>query len=84
MLSVIDYDPLLQEKFGHLKHYHIRADDDPNEDLLRYFQSSARYINEGLNSEFIDKKGNKKKGGVFVHCAMGKSGYSFCSEGWSL
>ncbi|PVH93101.1 phosphatases II [Periconia macrospinosa] len=73
VLSVIDYDPLLHEKFGHLKHYHIRADDDPNEDLLRYFESTTKYIDEGLNSEVFNEEGSKKKGGVFVHCAMGKS-----------
>jgi dual specificity phosphatase 12 len=62
VLSVIDYDPLLQEKFHHLKHYHIRADDDPNEDLLQHFKVTNAYIDEGL-----------KNGGVFIHCAMGKS-----------
>ena len=62
VLSVIDYDPLLQEKFQHLKHHHIQAEDDPNEDLLRHFKATSQYINEGL-----------AHGGVFVHCAMGKS-----------
>jgi dual specificity phosphatase 12 len=62
VLSVIDYDPLLQEKFHHLNHYHIRADDDPNEDLLQHFKATNAYIDEGL-----------KNGGVFIHCAMGKS-----------
>ncbi|KAF2789167.1 tyrosine protein phosphatase 3 [Melanomma pulvis-pyrius CBS 109.77] len=62
VLSVIDYDPLLQEKFHHLKHYHIRAEDDPNEDLLQHFKGTNEYIDEGL-----------KDGGVFIHCAMGKS-----------
>lgn len=62
VLSVIDYDPLLQEKFHHLKHYHIRAEDDPNEDLLQHFKETNEYIDEGL-----------KDGGVFIHCAMGKS-----------
>ncbi|KAF2644469.1 phosphatases II [Massarina eburnea CBS 473.64] len=67
VLSVIDYDPLLQEKFKHLKHLHIRADDDPNEDLLKHFEEVCRYIDKGLNGP------NGEKGGVFVHCAMGKS-----------
>jgi dual specificity phosphatase 12 len=62
VLSVIDYGPLLQDKFAHLKHYHIRADDEPNENLLQHFSATNRYIDEGL-----------KDGGVFVHCAMGKS-----------
>ena len=62
VLSVIDYDPLLQERFAHLKHFHIRADDDPNENLLQHFKKTNEYIDDGL-----------KNGGVFVHCAMGKS-----------
>ena len=62
VLSVIDYDPLLQDKFAHLNHYHIRADDDPNENLLQHFSATNKYIDAGL-----------KDGGVFVHCAMGKS-----------
>jgi dual specificity phosphatase 12 len=62
VLSVIDYDPLLQDRFKHLKHYHIRADDDPNQNLLEHFEATNKYIDEGL-----------REGGVFVHCAMGKS-----------
>ncbi|CAI6334919.1 unnamed protein product [Periconia digitata] len=73
VLSVIDYDSLLQKHFQHLKHYHIRADDDPNENLLMHFESASAYIDEGLRSESIDDEGRKKNGGVFVHCAMGKS-----------
>src|SRR5262245_805035 len=71
VLSVIDYDPLLQEKFKHLKHYHIRADDDPNEDLLKRFEEAVRYIDLGLQGG--QEEEGKKEGGVFVHCAMGKS-----------
>jgi dual specificity phosphatase 12 len=63
VLSVIDYDPLLQERFSHLKHFHIRADDDLNVDLLQYFNEAVKYIDEAL----------RNGGGVFVHCAMGKS-----------
>lgn len=62
VLSVIDYDPLLQDRFSHLQHFHIRADDDPNENLLKRFEDAVRYIDAGLSN-----------GGVFVHCAMGKS-----------
>ncbi|KAF2730905.1 phosphatases II [Polyplosphaeria fusca] len=62
VLSVIDYDPLLQDRFQQLKHLHIRADDDPNENLLQHFDAAVRYIDTGL-----------REGGVFVHCAMGKS-----------
>lgn len=83
VLSVIDYDPLLQEKFAHLKHFHIRADDHPNEDLLRYFPDAVKYIDAAIghgsgengvasNSE-NDAAAGTADGGVFVHCAMGKS-----------
>lgn len=77
VLSVIDYDPQLQERFNHLKHFHIRVEDDPNVDLLKHFESASRYIDEGLNSESNldtgNESGGERKGGVFVHCAMGKS-----------
>lgn len=63
VLSAIDYDPLLQEKFAHLKHFHVRADDHPNENLLQHFEAANLYIDDGL----------RNGGGVFVHCAMGKS-----------
>lgn len=64
VLSVIDYDPLLQEKFQHLKHFHVRSEDHPNTNLLQYFPDAVAYIDSALN---------KEDGGVFVHCAMGKS-----------
>ncbi|KAF2265488.1 phosphatases II [Lojkania enalia] len=69
VLSIIDYDPLLKDQFAHLKHFHIRADDDPNENLLQHFEAACKYINEGLRCD----EGGGKEGGVFVHCAMGKS-----------
>ncbi|KAF1952886.1 phosphatases II [Byssothecium circinans] len=69
VLSIIDYDPLLQDQFKHLKHFHIRVDDDPDQDVLQYFEHACRYIEDGLES--LNEEG--KKGGVFVHCAMGKS-----------
>lgn len=82
VLSVIDYDPLLQDKFAHLKHFHIRADDHPNENLLQHFEEGVRYIDgalkevSGLDDDAEAKKERKEReegGGVFVHCAMGKS-----------
>jgi dual specificity phosphatase 12 len=63
VLSAIDYDPLLQAKFAHLKHFHVRVEDHPNENLLQHFSAANAYIDEGLRGG----------GGVFVHCAMGKS-----------
>lgn len=82
VLSVIDYDALLKEKFAHLQHFHIRADDHPNEDLLRWFERGVRYIDGALNGgDEGDGEGKggeeggqrERVGGVFVHCAMGKS-----------
>ncbi|OSS52456.1 hypothetical protein B5807_02245 [Epicoccum nigrum] len=81
VLSVIDYDPLLQDKFAHLKHFHIRADDHPNENLLQHFPEAVRYIDQALKEvkriEETEKDASRGDGddaaGVFVHCAMGKS-----------
>jgi dual specificity phosphatase 12 len=80
VLSVIDYDPLLQDRFSHLKHFHIRAEDHPNEDLLQHFSEAVKYIDQALNevSQIEDRATEKSRddegaGGVFVHCAMGKS-----------
>lgn len=63
VLSVIDYDPFPRNRFDHLQHLHIRADDEPNQNLLQYFDQANAFIASGLKDE----------GGVFVHCAMGKS-----------
>lgn len=80
VLSVIDYDPLLQDQFRNLKHFHIRADDHPNADLLQYFEDGVQYIDEALTGSKEGIQGNedvrekhRDDGGVFVHCAMGKS-----------
>lgn len=81
VLSVIDYEPLLQERFSHLKHFHIRADDHPNENLLQHFSKALKYIDEALEEVKPIRDGEKDArqtdgadaGGVFVHCAMGKS-----------
>jgi dual specificity phosphatase 12 len=82
VLSVLDYDPLLRETFGHLKHLYIRAEDHPNENLLQYFDEAVTYIDQALNGTHQASPGeplqpaspsNSKGGAVFVHCAMGKS-----------
>jgi dual specificity phosphatase 12 len=84
VLSVIDYDPGLKERFPELTldHLHIRADDHPNENLLQHFEQSVRYMdqalkevdhaNNGMNEQNQTKE-QENGGGVFVHCAMGKS-----------
>jgi dual specificity phosphatase 12 len=48
VLSVIDYDALLQEKFQELKHFHIRAEDDPNVDLLCQFGNAVKWVDAAL------------------------------------
>lgn len=69
VLSVIDFDFYeLQESSNFLKsqkytHLVIPIEDDPNEDLLQHFEQMCNFIDEGLLGG----------GGVFVHCAMGKS-----------
>jgi len=69
VLSVIDFDFYeLTDSTNFLKskdydHKVIQVDDDPNVDLLRHFQEMVEFIDRGL----------KNDGGVFVHCAMGKS-----------
>jgi dual specificity phosphatase 12 len=77
VLSVIDYDALLQENFPHLKHFHIHAEDHPNENLLQCFGGVVRWIDQALkrvDEDSMPAEGGKgRKAGVFVHCAMGKS-----------
>lgn len=83
VLSVIDYDPALKERFPdlQLEHLHIRADDHPNENLLQHFEESVKYVDGALkevdqerwNGEGQEKESGGGGGGVFVHCAMGKS-----------
>ncbi|RMY70100.1 hypothetical protein D0862_14788 [Hortaea werneckii] len=87
VLSVIDFDLSTDEGNGKVQaggegggksgdgggggvlegyqHLMIREDDEPNANLLQHFERTNDFIEEGLR----DGKG----GGVFVHCAMGKS-----------
>ena len=44
--------------------FHIRSEDHPNTNLLQDFTPAVQYIDSALNAE---------NGGVFIHCAMGKS-----------
>jgi dual specificity phosphatase 12 len=43
--------------------FHIRSEDHPNTNLLQHFSAAVAYIDAALT----------QGGGVFVHCAMGKS-----------
>lgn len=81
VLSVIDYDPALKDQFPdlQLEHLHIRADDHPNENLLQYFEEAVKYMDRALEEAGKERRGDEGQGkvegggGVFVHCAMGKS-----------
>ena len=63
IVSVLDFDIYEAGAFSEYQHIHIRQDDNPNENLLQHFKRSNTFIEEALSSG----------GGVFVHCAMGKS-----------
>ncbi|KAK3703930.1 hypothetical protein LTR37_014148 [Vermiconidia calcicola] len=63
ILSVLDFDIYEAGAFKEYKHLHIKLDDDPNENLLQHFNECVEFVQQGLDSG----------GGVFVHCAMGKS-----------
>ena len=63
VLSVIDFDLYEKGQFSEYGQLHVRLDDDPNENLLEHFARGTAFIEEALSNG----------GGVFVHCAMGKS-----------
>nr|POF14388.1 isoform 2 of dual specificity protein phosphatase 1 [Quercus suber] len=63
IVSVLDYDIHGNGQFAEYKHYMLQVDDDPNEDLLKHFHATNKFIDEALQGG----------GAVFVHCAMGKS-----------
>lgn len=63
ILSVLDFSIYEAGHFKDYKHLHIKLDDDPNENLLQYFNKSNEFINNALING----------GAVFIHCAMGKS-----------
>ncbi|KAK4553834.1 hypothetical protein LTR86_009009 [Recurvomyces mirabilis] len=68
ILSVLDFDIYEAGAFKEYKHYMLRVDDDPNEELLKHFKETSSFIDEALSNG----------GGVFVHCAMGKSRSATC------
>lgn len=63
IVSVIDFNIYEAGAFKQYERLHIRLDDHPNENLLEYFNETSQYIDDALSGG----------GGVFVHCAMGKS-----------
>lgn len=73
VLSVLDYDTQLQQRLPHLTQLQLRVEDHPNVDLLRYFGDGVRFIERGLCGGVVTERKGGRGGGVFVHCAMGKS-----------
>jgi dual specificity phosphatase 12 len=65
VLSVLDYDLDGTENLRGMEHLQIRSEDVPNENLIQHFGRTNAFIDAGLSG--------KKDGGVYVHCAMGKS-----------
>ncbi|KAK5118900.1 hypothetical protein LTR62_000111 [Meristemomyces frigidus] len=67
ILTVLDYDIYqnggADESLKAYKHLMVQVDDDPNEELLKHFPATGEFIKQALAGA----------GGVFVHCAMGKS-----------
>jgi len=63
IVSVLDFTIYEAGPFGQHKRIMIQVDDDPNENLLRRFRETNSFIDDAL----------REGGGVFVHCAMGKS-----------
>ncbi|KAI1324084.1 phosphatases II [Xylariaceae sp. FL0255] len=69
VLSVIKYSfENWGEEAKRFKHMSIDIDDDESSDLLGYFPAAVRFIESGLQGE-----GEEAEGGVYVHCAVGKS-----------
>ncbi|KAE9377768.1 dual specificity protein phosphatase 12 [Stipitochalara longipes BDJ] len=68
IVSVLKYDFKDFEDWEKYDHLNIEVDDVEDENLLGEFENTGKWIEEGLKN---GKDG--KKGGVLVHCAMGKS-----------
>ena len=63
IVTVLDYDIYSNGDLKHYEHLMLQVDDDPNEELLKHFKETSSFIDTALTNG----------GGVFVHCAMGKS-----------
>lgn len=64
VVSALDFDlDTSGDALKGYRHLHVREEDDPNADLLRHFRAANAFIDEALRAG----------GGVFVHCAMGRS-----------
>ena len=72
IISVLDFDIYEAGHFSEFKHIHVKIDDDPNEDLLQYFDQSNAFIAGAAKSSSAPGS-SPSENAVFVHCAMGKS-----------
>lgn len=86
VLSVLKYSfEGWGEKAKEFRHLSIDVDDMDDEDLLRHLPSAVRFIERGLRGDGQDAGGSRdKKGGVYVHCAMGKSRSVTCVVAYLL
>lgn len=80
ILSVIDHDfHAIPSSSTHLKSQNITAhlviplEDDPNENLLQHFPRICEFVDSGLRQPNSSAETDPPRGGVFIHCAMGKS-----------
>ena len=63
ILSLLDYDVYESGRFDQYKHFQVRLDDDPNENIIEHFGETNKFLDSAL----------EHGGAAFVHCAMGKS-----------
>ncbi|CAD6450562.1 8aae3b52-b610-4f6a-acc6-dd4518e1bc36 [Sclerotinia trifoliorum] len=76
IVSVLKYDfKNFNINWNKYKHLQIEVDDVEDENLLAEFEATGAWIEEALkgNGEGEGEEGEKKKGAVLVHCAMGRS-----------
>ncbi|KAI0161585.1 protein-tyrosine phosphatase-like protein [Xylariaceae sp. FL1272] len=69
------------EEAKRFKHMSIDIDDDESSDILSHFSSAVRFIDSGLSPEGSE---SPSTGGVYVHCAMGKSRSVSCVVAYLL
>ncbi|KAF5869360.1 putative dual specificity protein [Botrytis fragariae] len=76
IVSVLKYDfKNFNIDWNKYKHLQIEVDDVEDENLLAEFETTGAWIEEALkgNGRLEGDEGEKKKGAVLVHCAMGRS-----------
>lgn len=76
IVSVLKYDfKNFNINWNKYKHLQIEVDDVEDENLLGAFETTGAWIEEALkgNGQSEGEEGEKKRGAVLVHCAMGRS-----------